>query len=173
MNTDTNVHKPSAKERFWEEMRKFGLISAYLWVCFGALELYKSSILAEHGTSYLPYGSALIKALVIGKFLLIGDAIKVGARATGPTLLHRIGMKSVAFLVMLIIFNILEEIIVGWFHDQTLAASLGEYFGRAPVEIVAPILVMLLILIPLIAATELRKAIGTEQFKAHFLGGQD
>lgn len=170
MNAEAQAAKPSIKERFWEEMRRYAWVSLYLWVCFGVLLAYESALLAEQGTQYLPYGVALVKALVIGKFLLIGEAIKVGDRGSGLTLLHRIAFKTLAFLLMLIIFTILEEIVVGWVHGQTLGHTLSEFLQRSWVEKLAPVLVMTLILIPLVSAMEFSKAMGRAQFRAVLMG---
>jgi len=54
------------------ELRRYALVSAYLYVCFGAILLYKSAILSEAGQHYLPFGVAAVKALILGKFVLIG-----------------------------------------------------------------------------------------------------
>lgn len=146
--------------RFWAEMKSFGIIAGYLYVCFLVLEVYRASILAEHDVQSLTLGVALVKALIIGKFILIGEAIKVGERISARTLLHRIVWKTAAFWLMLILFNFLEELITGWFHHKATADILNEMLGRSPVELLAPSLVMLLILIPLIWLTEVNRALG-------------
>lgn len=153
--------KPSAKARALEELRKYAYLSAYLYICFGVLLLYKASILEAQNVHFLHFGIALAKALIIGKFILIGDAIKVGLRGPADVLLHRILWRSLALLIMLMIFSVLEEVIVGWFHGHSIAQSLVEYASRTWVELLAPELVMLLILIPLIAAVELQRAMGS------------
>lgn len=58
--------------RVVHELRQYAVISAYLYVCFGALLLYKTAILNGQGISYAPYGIAAIKALILGKFILLG-----------------------------------------------------------------------------------------------------
>jgi len=169
MNMETEPAKPSVQQRFWAEMRKYAFVSLYLWVCFGVLLAYESALLAEQGMMYLPYGVALIKALVIGKFILIGEAIKVGERSPGPTL-HRIAWKTSAFLLMLIVFMILEEIIVGWVHGHSTGHTLSEFLARSWVEKLAPVMVMTLILIPLVSTMEFSKALGQEKFRALLTG---
>lgn len=169
MNSSDLGNKPSVKERFREEMRKFAILSVYLFVCFYVLMMYQASGDPATGIHYVPVSIALIKALVIGKFILIGEAIKVGSRGSGPTLIHRIAWKSLAFLMLLIVFNIIEEIVVGWFHDRTMAQSVAELFDRPVIEILAPIMVMLLILIPLVSLLEISKALGPDKFRALFL----
>lgn len=170
VNSETESAKPSLKDRFWAEMRKYGFISLYLYVCFSVLMMYQAAMAPEHSISTIQHGAALIKALVIGKFLLIGEAIRVGDRREGPTLVHRIVWKSLAFLLMLIVFNLLEEIVVGLFHTQSVAESITDWLGRPLIEIIAPALVMLLILIPMVSILETSKALGEERFRALFLG---
>jgi hypothetical protein len=62
------------------EMKVYAGISLYLYVCFGAILLYKMSVLEAHDLSYAPYGLAAAKALILGKFLLLGQAIHIGER---------------------------------------------------------------------------------------------
>jgi hypothetical protein len=173
MTEQAESSKPSLKERFWEEMRKFAFVAVYLYICFSVLLLWKAAILQEQGTSYLPYGVALVKALVLGKFILIGDAIKLGTKRMGPTVLHRILQRTLVMLLMLLAFTAIEEWLVGWYHGNTLAQTVTDYLSLSWMEILAPNLIMLLILIPLMAASELRKSLGAEQFKAQFLGRSD
>ena len=160
MSHEPANEKPSLKERAKEELQKYLLVSLYLFVCFSALLLYKASLTAGAGTQPLPFGIAAIKALVIGKFILIGQMAKVGERGPGRYLVHQIAWKTVAFMVMLILFNLLEEIIVGWVHGRGAMASLAEHFDQGWLAVLAPALVMLLILVPLIAAQELNRVMG-------------
>ena len=139
MSTSEEAAKHSVKERLWEEMQKFGLVAAYLWVCFCALLLWKSAILAEQGTSYLPYGVALVKALVLGKFILIGDAIKFGTRKLGSSVLKRTMQRTLAMFVILLVFTAIEEWIVGWAHGKSLSQVVAEFMafpGPAFLEVI-------------------------------------
>ncbi len=155
----------SPAERLREELRKYAIISAYLFVCFGVVLLYRDSILEAQGGSPLAWSLALVKALVMGKFILIGDALSVGSRADAHPMLHRIAWKTVTMLLLLIVFKVLEEIIIGWFHDQTVAQVLNEYLELSWIQQVAPELLMLLILIPLISVTEVYRTIGQDRFR--------
>src|SRR5687768_936270 len=67
----------SLKSRLREELRNYLIVSAYLFICFGALLFYKAALLDHAGVHYLPLSVAVVKALIIGKFLLIGDAVRV------------------------------------------------------------------------------------------------
>ncbi|KAA9131980.1 hypothetical protein F3N42_07350 [Marinihelvus fidelis] len=166
----TEAGKPTARERLVEELKKYAVISLYLWVCFAVILLNRAAILAEdHGTQALHYGIALVKALVLGKFILIGDMVNIGHRANHHPLLHRIIWKSVAFLVLLFVFKVLEEIIVGWFHHESAADSVAELFSEAPLDIIAPMLLMWLILVPMVTAVEIYRAVGADRFRAFMM----
>ncbi len=161
---------PSRRERLAEELRKYFLISAYLWVCFAVLSLFKAATLETEGIDWAPLGFAVIQALVLGKFILIGDALKAGHRAEHHPLLHRIAWRSLALLAVLIVFKALEELIVGWAHDKSFETILEEATAQPLWVHLAPVLLMLLILIPMITASEIHRTVGAERFRELLLG---
>ena len=61
--------------------------------------------------------------------------------------------------MLLVVLTVIEEAVVGLFH-QSIAASLGELFGRRLEETMAGILIMLLVLIPYFAFLVLGEALG-------------
>lgn len=162
--------KSNLKERLLEEVYKYGFVVIYLYVCFSVLLLYKTSILSAGQTVMLPYGTAIVKALVIGKFILIGEALKIGHRAHAPSLLHRIAWRSFLFLLMLVVLNVIEEVVIGWVHGRSMGDVMTEISGRAFIEQFAPVLVMLLTLIPLITITEINRALGPGEIKRLLTG---
>jgi hypothetical protein len=74
------VQKPTLAQRARHELAEYLTNSAYLFVCFGALLFYKSAILRSDGVEFAAFGLALVKALILGKFILVLQAIKVGER---------------------------------------------------------------------------------------------
>lgn len=157
------VSAPSKAERFKEEMQIYVLVSIYLFACFSVLMIYEASLgTGKSGTS-VQWSLALVKALVLGKFILVGKMLSVGKRADAHPLLHRIILKSLALLLLLVLFKGLEELLVGWYHGETLAAVIDEFFQLSLIQVVAPLLIMLLILIPLVAVSEIYKLVGAER----------
>ena len=130
------------------ELRQYALISAYLYVCFGALIFYKTAILRGVGISYAPYGLAAIKALVLAKFMLMGHAVGMGDRYERRRFIHVIAYKSLLFLIMLFILSAIEETVVGVLHGRTVVVSLADIAGGTLPETLASCVIMLLILIP-------------------------
>ena len=83
-------------------------------MCFAAILLYKSAILSSIGEHFLPLGLAAGKALILGKFVLLGD--------------------------------------------------------RSLPEAIASCLLMLLVLVPLVAVTEVSRALGPGALRRLLLG---
>ncbi|HEV2897276.1 MAG TPA: hypothetical protein VGX71_05425 [Pseudaminobacter sp.] len=147
-------------QRAKDELREYALLSLYLFVCFGALILYKMSILGEAGISYLPSGLAAIKALILAKFILLGHMIRLGDRRAGARIVHVIAYKALLYLILLLVLSVVEQVVVGLIHGRTVAVSLAEFGGAKLPQTLATSLIMLLILIPYIASRELNVALG-------------
>jgi hypothetical protein len=73
-----------------------------------------------------------------------------------------------AFLGLLIVMTIIEEIVVGLFHHQSIAASLGGLFGLRLEETLAGYLIMLLVLIPFFAFRVLSDTLGEGRLERMF-----
>jgi hypothetical protein len=70
--------------------------------------------------------------------------------------------------VLLVVLTIIEEIVVGLFHQRSVAASLGDLFGPRLQETLAGYLIMLLLLIPLAAIHVLNEALGEGKLERMF-----
>ena len=70
----------SAGSKFVEEFKVMLALAAYLYICFGAVILFKSAVLRQAGIHYEIRGLAAIKALLLAKFLLLGLMLQMGTR---------------------------------------------------------------------------------------------
>ncbi|MCU0230543.1 MAG: hypothetical protein MUC67_04095 [Acidobacteria bacterium] len=154
------VHSGSVKERAREELRRFLIVSAYLFVCLLAILVYRMVLLHDRGLHSLSLGFAAGKALILGKFLLIGEAVDVGRRVRARTLLERIAYRVVLMGLLLIVLTIVEEVVVGWFHGHSVSQTLAEMLAQSVPMILTHCVLMLLILVPLITFTEVDAALG-------------
>jgi hypothetical protein len=152
-------------ERVKKELRDYALLSVYLYICFGALILYKVAILGAQGISYLPFGLPLIKALILAKFILLGRVAHVGERRESSRIAFRIAYKALAYLILLMVLSAAEEMIMGMVHGKSIAAIFAELGGDKLPEILATCLVILLILIPYLAIAELGAAVGGNKLR--------
>jgi hypothetical protein len=151
--------KATLQQRTTHEFKELLILTVYLYITLGAVIAVKTAVLHTVGIEFAPWGVAIVKALVLAKFILIGDAMKIGERHTGPLIwptLH----KAFGFLLLLVILTIIEEAVVGLFHHRSIAASLGDLVGARLDETLAGYLIMLLVLIPYFAFRVLDDALG-------------
>ena len=101
--------------------------------------------------------------------MLIGRAMKLGERkTTGPTDMAPRFTRAAAFLVLLIVLTLLEQVVVGLFHHQSVMGSLSELGGAHLPETVAGMLVVLLVLIPYFAFHVLDEQLGEGTLRRMF-----
>ena len=94
------------KQKVQREFVDYLWVSLYLMLFLGAFAAYRRLVVAEYGGT-LPYGSAVIEALILGKVVLIGQALKLGEGAQGKPLIWPTLRKSFAFSVLVFLFAIL------------------------------------------------------------------
>ena len=161
------------KSRVRDELRRYAIVSCYLFVCFSVILLYDAAQNPPTDTLWVLLGIALCKALVLGKFVLLGEAMQPGSRVKASTLLQRIAWRTLGMLLVLVLLKLAEELILGLAHGQSIsqtAAELGDLSGLA---LVAPVLLMLVILLPLMSAIELDKALGAQGLKGVMLAAEN
>jgi len=159
-----------AREKAVEEFKALAALTAYLYVCLGALILFKSALLREAGIDYAIWGVALVKALVLAKFMLLGRMLHVGKRYRDKPLIWPTLYHALIFLVLLLVLTTIEELVVGLIHRRALADSLTHIVGPTFFQGLAVCLIMFLILIPYSAFTCLGDVLGErEVFRLFFV----
>lgn len=152
--------KESLSKRVTDELIEFAVIAAYLFICFTAILYLKATILKAQGIPFTPFGLAAVKALICAKFASVGHALHVGERFKNLPLIWPTLYRSLAFLVLLLILNALEEVVVGLMHGRAATDSLAEMGGGSLDQLFANSIVGLLILVPFFAFRVLGEAVG-------------
>jgi hypothetical protein len=162
----TSPHEPhgSVGARLRAELRDYAVVAGYLYVCLTVLALYKTAILREAGVAFSPLGFAIVKALVLGKFALLGKAVGLG-EGLGQRLWTRVAAKAVLFALLLVVLSTIEELVAGWWRDGSLAAGLAAVAALAPLTVVADALVLVLVAVPLLAFVEVARVLGPGEFR--------
>jgi hypothetical protein len=168
----TPSDKADLKGRVASELRAYLLTSAYLLVWLAALMFYRNTLEGEAGVQAAPLGAAVAKALILGKFVLLGETMRAGYRIMAPTLVHRIVWRSLSLLLLLVALTVLEEVVVGWIHGSSPAQALADLTSQ-PLVHLASCLLMLLVLIPFVAVKQLSVALGPGQLQRLVLGAAD
>ena len=167
MSSETRP-KPTIAHRAGHTFRQYAIIFVYLFVCFGAITLHKTAVLHDVGISYAPWGFAVVKAFILGKFMLIGHEIRLGERFNNRPLIYPTLYRSFVFLVFLLVLSAVEEAIAGALHGQTVVASISAVVGTRFFEILSSSFLMLLALLPYFAIRQLADTIGKGQLARLF-----
>jgi Protein of unknown function (DUF1214) len=160
--------KATLHQRALQELKEFAILTVYLYVTLGAVVIMKTSVLHTEGIEFAPWGIAIVKALLLAKFILLGNAMRIGERYPTSPLIWPTLHKAFAFLLLLVILTIIEEAVVGLFHHQSIAASLSDLVGRRLEETLAGFLILLLVLIPFFAFRVLGEALGEGRLERMF-----
>ncbi|HUO91337.1 MAG TPA: hypothetical protein VMU22_00360 [Rhizomicrobium sp.] len=168
----SNDREPSSRvgSRLREEIIRFAVIAGYLYVCFGALIVYKAAILRAHGVDFPILGLAVVKALVLGKFILVGRDLHLGERHRDRPLAYTIVYQVIMFAVLLFVLSVIEEMILAWVHGRAPAEGLSHVAGSTGLEILASCLLLCLILTPYFGLAALNERLGEGRLGRLFFG---
>src|SRR3974390_838720 len=153
-----------------QEMTQYAIVSLYLFVFFGTIILYKASILRQVGVHYVPYGFAIIKALIIGKFILLGNAMQLGERSRNMPLLLHVLHKVIVFALLLIVLSVAEEVAAGLIHGHSIGDTFARFAHETWLQVLATCLLLCLVLTPFFTLRAIGQTIGWERLRQMFLG---
>ncbi|MCR6633215.1 MAG: hypothetical protein NVV74_25995 [Magnetospirillum sp.] len=142
---------------------RYFAVAVYLYVCFAAVLAYKAAVLQGVGVHATFFGFAAVKALIIAKFLLVGEELRIGERSAPRTLVIAIFWRSAAVLLLLVGLSAIEKVLEGLVHHQTLAQSFADFGGGTVAEMLATALLLYLVLLPYVAYRCLNEALGRDQ----------
>jgi hypothetical protein len=150
--------KKKLVQRAREEFLSYLAVSAYLLIWFLAVLFYKSAVLRSVGIAFAPFGVAVVKALILGKFIVALEAVKLGeGRGAQATLAAQITIRAVIFTVALVLMSLVEEVVVGHFHGHAVTDTLGDISAW---QLLANALLLFLVLLPYLAFRRLAQRFG-------------
>jgi hypothetical protein len=155
--------KATLARRARNELIEYLAIAAYLAVCFAALLFYKATILDSEGVDTTRVGLAIVKALILGKFVLILEHLKIGhGKKSARVLVLNIVKKALVFTFLLFLLTVAEDVIIGYFHGADARDAVKGIGGGTWLEALAMALLMFLVLIPYFAYRDIAATIGEE-----------
>jgi hypothetical protein len=173
MSEQTHGKAAAIRSKLAEEFKAMLALAAYLYICFGAVILFKSAVLREAGIHNEIWGTAAIKALILAKFMLLGRMLHVGTRFRDKPLIWPTLYNALMFLIVLLILSTLEELIVGSIHARAIADSLNHVVGPIFFEGLAISLILFLILVPYSAFICLSDVVGEHETIRLFFVSRD
>jgi hypothetical protein len=152
----------SLKSKVVHEAEKFFAYFIYLWILFGLFSLHKA-IIFQPGHLVPRLGFACFNALIMAKVMLLADDFRVGERFHFDRLIFAILFKAATFSFVMVVFDIVEEIVLGHFHGKDVAQSLDDLGGGSLTVIVSIGVIMFFVLIPFFAFTEIDRVTGQDK----------
>jgi len=164
--------KPEAslKTRLYDELRRFLMIFAYLWLVFLVFLVHEWIVLADHHIGFRFYGLAAINALVLSKIMLIAEGLGFAERFENKPLIVPIIYKSALFSLLLVTTYFLEEILIGQFHGKGVAESLPALGGGGVAGTLSVTVLLCIALVPFFAFREIARTVGEAEFRTLMLG---
>jgi hypothetical protein len=131
----------------------------------GRVLLYKHAILRAEGIAYTFYGLAAIKALILGRFMLVGHALHIGEQYDGQPLIYPILHKAFGFLGLLFVLELIEVMISGMIHGQSFPTSFSDFASGNWLQILATCLLLFLVLLPYFTYREISRFLDDDNFR--------
>ena len=160
----------SLKEKAVDEGRRFLIMFLYLWAIFGLFALHERLVLRELGASLPSQGFAFVNALVLAKVMVVAEDLNLGGWLKTRPLIWPVLQESALFAILFIAVHYLEHIAIGWFHGETLRASVPAIGGGGVVGLVLTAVIMAVALIPFFAFRDVNRALGGGQLVELMLG---
>jgi multidrug transporter EmrE-like cation transporter len=145
------------------EFKELWAVAFYLYVCIGAVVLFKYTTLRQVGIGYEVWGIAAVKSLLLAKFILVGRAMRLGKRFEDQPLIWPTLYRALIFLLLLLILTTLEELLVGLLHHRPVFESLTHVVGSTFLQALSVCLMLFLILIPYSAFVSLGEVLGERE----------
>lgn len=164
----SHQQKQNLRERAITETKKFIAIALYLWVLLSVFELHRFSVLRDLNLNALfgyRFGFAALNALILGKVILIGQALHVGEHFSEKRLIYSALFKSAIFSLLLVCFEVIEEVIVGLIHGKSLLASIPQFGGGGLEGKLIVGLLAFVTLIPFFLFIEVQQVLGKENLR--------
>ena len=164
--------KLGLKQRLFDEVIKFLAIAFYLWVMFGVFALHESVVSAKDHIEYHFYGFALVNALILGKVMLVAEDLHFADWFKDRPLIYPILCRAIAFSTLFLVFDVVEEVVVGVFKGKTIGESIPSIGGGSPSGVFFVGIILAVALIPFFAFRAVGRAIGERELHSlMFTGG--
>jgi hypothetical protein len=149
------------KEKAAEGTRQFVTMFLYLFFVLGLLRVHEAIILREHNIEFTGYGFALVNALVLAKVMLVAEDLHVGRRFEVRPLIYPVLLKSLMFMILLLGFHVIEEVIGGLWHGKSFLESIPKFGGGGLPGAALTAVIATVALIPYFAYTEMSRVLGS------------
>ncbi len=162
--------KKTWKQKLLRELSEYGLNVIYLTLFFCVFAIARRLTLAQYDIYVDDYFVGLIKALVIGKVIMIAAFLNISKKFEGKPLMIPALYKVLFFVIFVILFDVVERFIKGWIHEGTVSGAYEELIHHHFSKMwLGGLLMVTLSFIPFFMLKELSRIMGHEKFRSLFL----
>jgi hypothetical protein len=155
-----NKPRTGWRQRVLHGIVEYWLIVLYMAVLFAVFTIYRRLILAHYQVSYEAYGISVIKAMILGKVVLVAEELRLGRGLEDKPLMVPTLYKSFLFTICVALFGVVETMIRSLIHGRGLTGAVEELVGQYTYEWLAEALVVFFTFIPFFAVRELNRVLG-------------
>ena len=152
-----------------DETKKLLGVFLYLWILLTLFSLHEALIFNEDVLTY-QQGFALINALALAKIVVVGQSLHVGDRLRNKPLVYPIVFKAATFAVLLLVFHVVEETLIGVWRGKRVAESIPTIGDGTLQATIMTAIILFVALIPFFAFLELEQAIGPKELHSLLFG---
>lgn len=157
------TQKKTIKQKLWHELKEYGINVLYMSLCFSVIIFYRRVLLAQYGIFLDDYLIGVVKALIIGKVIMIGAFFDISKKFENKPLFIPTLYKTFFFSILVLIVEAIEVIIravlktASW---EGIAEGFAHHFNGV---LYASLLVVGFSFIPFFAFKELARSFGKDQ----------
>ncbi|MFO1146728.1 MAG: hypothetical protein U1E62_00020 [Alsobacter sp.] len=160
MTADTSGKHRDLKELARHEFIRFFVLFVYLWAMFLLFELHQYVVLSTYKIPVESWSIGFFNALVLAKVMVVADEVRFKTFLRDRPLFIAIIGRSVVFAILFIAVDVLEKILLGYFHGQAIAQSIPTYGGGGLVGRMVVGIIIAISLIPYFAFREIDIKLG-------------
>ncbi len=146
--------------RVLTEIKRFLVVTLYLWCVFQLFAIYRTLILKEHGVDAWEQTLAIINALVFAKVIVTAHMLKLGRRLKRVPIVYTALGFAIMYAAVILLFHTAEEAVRAALNGAPIASALAEVGGGTVAGVSALVIILLLSLLPFFAAREVARVLG-------------
>ncbi len=164
----------SIRESMTGIFKRMLVIALYLGVLLSLFAIHRYLLLNDGGlASHI--GFSFLNAMALAKVILVGQELQIGDKFRKSALIYVILAKSAIFAVLLLVFRIIEEAVIGAVEGKNIYDAI--FHGHPGLEhnkfqvIVLSCIIMFFALMPFFAYLEFEHVLGDQRLRALMFGG--
>jgi hypothetical protein len=173
MNDNTDTVKKNWKQKLFNEFSEYFINVAYLALFISAVVFYRRQVLAFHGIILDDYFFGLIKALVIGKVIMVGAFLRISRKYEHKPLIIPTIYKSIIFTLWVMVFDIIEVYIKSFIHTSNFSGAFSELMSHINQVWLAGAILIFIAFLPFFALKEIARSMGRGKLGELFLKKQE